>query len=114
VRVVGLNTIGGLRVEGVVARKKEPDLWARRLGRGAMRRLGFGEEQGALRRFGSLGRAKWAGVTRVARGWPGEREGEEGGRAGPRNGPREAGPAKTIGEAKPFFYFLPFYSFLYS
>jgi hypothetical protein len=79
-----------------------------------MRRLGFGEEQGALRRFGSLGRAKWAGVTRVARGWPGEREGEEGGRAGPRNGPREAGPAKTIGEAKPFFYFLPFYSFLYS
>jgi hypothetical protein len=42
VRVVGLNTIGGMRVEGVVARKKEPDRWARRLGRGAMRRLGFG------------------------------------------------------------------------
>jgi hypothetical protein len=42
VRVVGLNTIGGMRVEGVVARKKEPDRWTRRLGRGAMRRLGFG------------------------------------------------------------------------
>ena len=41
-RVVGLNTIGGMRVERVVARKKEPDRWARRLGRGTMRRLGFG------------------------------------------------------------------------
>jgi hypothetical protein len=59
VRVVGLNTIGGMRVEGVVARKKEPDRWARRLGRGAMRRLGFGGGVGA--RMGQVGLARWVG-----------------------------------------------------
>jgi hypothetical protein len=59
VRVVGLNTIGGMRVEGVVARKKEPDRWARRLGRGAMRRLGFGGGVGAG--MGQVGLARWVG-----------------------------------------------------
>jgi hypothetical protein len=63
VRVVGLNTIGGMRVERVVARKKEPDRWARRLGRGTMRRLGFG---GRRRRDGPGGprgcAQEWAGA----------------------------------------------------
>jgi hypothetical protein len=72
VRVVGLNTIGNLRVEGVVARKKEPDWWARRLGRGAMRRLGFGGRR--QRRDGpggprALGRPQGAGLRWLGARW---------------------------------------------
>jgi hypothetical protein len=63
VRVVGLNTIGGMRVERVVARKKEPDRWARRLGRGTMRRLGFGGGVGAV--MGQVGRARAGGLREV-------------------------------------------------
>jgi hypothetical protein len=70
VRVVGLNTIGGMRVERVVARKKEPDRWARRLGRSTMRRLGFG---GRRRRDGPGGprgcAQEWAGAGPLESWW---------------------------------------------
>jgi hypothetical protein len=101
------------------------------------RRLGRGHGTWARARGEELGReesvrCRWAwAVGRRGVGWgalgrasgpPGALVGVgkacgphargEGGRENGWAAGREAGPAQKIGEAKPFFYFLPFYSFL--
>jgi hypothetical protein len=85
--------------------------WAAKKARAA---AGFGR-LGARRGvgWGALGRASGppGALARVGKAC-GPRVRGEGGRENGWAAGREAGPAQKIGEAKPFFYFLPFYSFL--